>query len=99
MTTRRLTLGYRELRARLSTPVMRRGEVGRGHEFHWSILDAPLAAEDAAYDVRQTPMSLEGYARGNLLASYCHLHFGSNPALAPNFVEAARTWSGANVRQ
>jgi cobyrinic acid a,c-diamide synthase len=99
MTTRRLTLGYRELRARLSTPVMRRGEVGRGHEFHWSILDEPLAAEDAAYDVRQTPMSLEGYARGNLLASYCHLHFGSNPAMAPNFVEAARTWSGAVLRQ
>ncbi|HLZ07546.1 MAG TPA: cobyrinate a,c-diamide synthase [Chloroflexota bacterium] len=93
MTSHRLTLGYRELRARSSTPVMRQGEVGRGHEFHWSILDAPLSAEDAAYEVLQAPISREGYARGNLLASYCHLHFGSNPAMAPNFVEVARNWS------
>ncbi|HVC33527.1 MAG TPA: hypothetical protein VNL16_08460 [Chloroflexota bacterium] len=57
-----------------------------------SVLEAPLPAEDAAYDVLGAPVSFEGYARGSLLASYCHLHFGSNPALAPTFVAAAAAW-------
>ncbi|MBI2939366.1 MAG: cobyrinate a,c-diamide synthase, partial [Chloroflexi bacterium] len=89
MARRRLTLGYRELRARLDTPVLRRGETARGHEFHWSVLETPLPSEDAAYEVVAAPVPHEGYVRGNLLASYCHLHFGSNPSLAPNFVAAA----------
>ncbi|HEX5414381.1 MAG TPA: cobyrinate a,c-diamide synthase, partial [Chloroflexota bacterium] len=92
MTTKRLTLGYRELRARVDTPILRRGETARGHEFHWSTLNAPLPAEQAAYDVVAAPVPREGYSRGNLLASYCHLHFGSHPWLAPNFVEAAAAW-------
>jgi cobyrinic acid a,c-diamide synthase len=89
MTTRRLTLGYRELRARIDTPLLRAGQIARGHEFHWSVLEEPLSAADAAYEVIQ-PAVQEGFARGNVLASYCHLHFGSNPALAPSFLETAR---------
>jgi cobyrinic acid a,c-diamide synthase len=93
MTTRRLTLGYRELRARVDIPLLRAGEIARGHEFHWSVLEAPLSAADAPYDVIQQSEAQEGFARGNVLASYCHLHFGSNPALAPSFVEAAQRWA------
>jgi cobyrinic acid a,c-diamide synthase len=85
-----LTLAYRELRARVDTSLLRAGEVARGHEFHWSVLEAPLTAGDAAYDILQQSEAQEGFARGHILASYCHLHFGSNPALAPTFVEAAR---------
>ena len=92
MARRQLTLGYRELRARVDTPLLRQGEVARGHEFHWSILRDPLPADEAAYAVLSTTVSNEGYARGNLLASYCHLHFASNPALAPNFVATATRW-------
>jgi cobyrinic acid a,c-diamide synthase len=94
MASRRLTLGYRALKARTDSPLLRRGEVARGHEFHWSVLERPLPTEDAAYEVDAAPFSLEGYARGNLLASYCHLHFGSNPSLAPNFVAAAASRPG-----
>ena len=86
------TLGYRELRARTDTPILRRGETARGHEFHWSVLEVALPADHAAYDVVAAPVPREGFARGNLLASYCHLHFGSNPRLAPNFIEAAAVW-------
>lgn len=33
---------------------------------------------------------LEGYMQGNAMASYVHLHFGSNPTVAPAFVERCR---------
>jgi cobyrinic acid a,c-diamide synthase len=89
MTKRRLTLGYREVRARINTPLLRQGDVARGHEFHWSVLETPLPLETGAYDVVGAPVSVEGYACKNVLASYCHLHFGSNPAIAPAFVAAA----------
>lgn len=92
MANRRLTLGYREVRARVDTPVLRRGETARGHEFHWSVLAEPLPADTTAYDVLAAPVPREGYARGNLLASYCHLHFASNPVVAPNFIAAAIAW-------
>ncbi|HLH73509.1 MAG TPA: cobyrinate a,c-diamide synthase, partial [Chloroflexota bacterium] len=92
MVGRRLTLGYRELRARVDTPLLHRGETARGHEFHWSVLKEPPPSNTAAYDAFTAPGSGEGYARGNLLASYCHLHFASNPVLAPNFVATALRW-------
>jgi cobyrinic acid a,c-diamide synthase len=92
MTRQRLTLGYREVRARCDTPLLTRGQTARGHEFHWSVLEAPLPVERAAYDLVAAPVSHEGFADGNFLASYCHLHFGSNPAMAPGFVAAAAAW-------
>jgi cobyrinic acid a,c-diamide synthase len=34
----------------------------------------------------------EGYARGNLLAGYTHLHFASNPSVAKRFIVACRNY-------
>ena len=35
----------------------------------------------------------EGYTRDRVLGSYIHLHFGSNPQAAQNFVAACRNKS------
>lgn len=88
MQQRRPTLGYRTVRARWPTPVLAAGQSVRGHEFHWSTLDREPPAKTAPYDVLDQPGRVEGYARGSLLASYIHLHFGADPTLAPSFVQS-----------
>lgn len=87
---KRLTLGYREVRARRDTPIAQAGQRLRGHEFHWSVCEPPPEPL-AAYDVLGDTPRAEGYAAGNVLASYVHLHFASDPTLAPRFVDACAT--------
>jgi len=84
----RVTVGYRTITARRSTPLLNLGQEMVGHEFHYSELAQPIDASAAAYQVTEPEPTLEGYADGNILASYIHLHFGSDPALAAGFVAA-----------
>ncbi len=86
-----LVIGYREARAVRDTLLMRQGEVVRGHEFHYSSLDQPFSHEEAAYELG-SGKSVEGFARGNLLASYVHLPFSGFPLAAQRFVAAAHRW-------
>jgi cobyrinic acid a,c-diamide synthase len=94
MGQRWVTLGYRIARARRRTLLLPAGETVRGHEFHWSAPAEPPAEATAAYDVASAegrPLGVEGFVggpRANVLASYVHLHFGSDPRLAPAFVAA-----------
>lgn len=86
-----LVIGYREATALRDTLLTRRGEVVRGHEFHYSCLDAPLVREEAAYEFTARGQ-VEGFAQGNLLASYLHLSFSGFPPAAQRFVTAAQVW-------
>jgi cobyrinic acid a,c-diamide synthase len=93
---RQLAMGYRVVRARRDLLLLRRGEQVRGHEFHYS--DWVGHTANCAYEIasRQGEGTYrEGFARGNLLASYVHLHFAADPKLAINFVNAcagSRVW-------
>jgi len=62
----------------------------RGHVFHRSALDRPLPTETAAFQLTDPEACAEGYVRGNLVASYVHLHFGAVPDLAANWLECCR---------
>ncbi|HZU03537.1 MAG TPA: cobyrinate a,c-diamide synthase, partial [Ktedonobacteraceae bacterium] len=88
---RGLVIGYREATALRDTLLTLRGEVVRGHEFHYSCLDVPFAREEAAYQFTSRGQ-VEGFARGNLLATYLHLSFSGFPLAAQRFVSAARVW-------
>jgi len=87
-----LTLGYREVITERATLLAPAGTLLRGHEFHYSDWierpdDAPAAYR--LYD-RDAAGRREGYAAGNLLASYIHLHWGAALELAARFVAVCR---------
>ncbi len=86
-------LGYREAVTLAPSLLGPAGTTARGHEFHYSRLAAPPCGPDIrtiyALSGRSGRLDApEGYSLGNVLCSYVHLHFGSNPDLAPAFVAA-----------
>jgi cobyrinic acid a,c-diamide synthase len=66
----------------------------RGHLFHRSEIIGEPGGARCCYRVEtsQGTQTLEGYQVGNVLASYAHLHFASEPALAAAFVERCRAF-------
>ena len=85
----RPTLGYREVVALRDSPIARAGDTVRGHEFHYSVREA--AAGEAAYR-RADGAETEGVVAGpcgNVLASYLHVHFATDPRMAERLVAAA----------
>lgn len=81
MLPRRKTLGYAELTLNADTCLGRAGDTLRGHEFHYSELEAEPVGWHPAYDVayRRGERSRDGWQHGNVLASYIHLHLASRP--------------------
>lgn len=85
MTGRLRTLGYREVTTVADTPLGPAGTAFRGHEFHYSELVSTELSP--SYRTRgRGGEGVEGWARGRVLGSYVHAHFGSNPACAANLV-------------
>ena len=93
MLDKRKALGYVEVT--LQTPSLF-GDCGttiRGHEFHYSELCSdPIGVDGwhAAYQVKQNRSGKchdEGYQKGNVLASYAHLHLASRPEVLDAFIE------------
>jgi cobyrinic acid a,c-diamide synthase len=94
MRPRRLSLGYARVTTTAATALGPAGTTARGHEFHCSTLDAVPASVARVYRITDTRGGerLEGYQIGRALLSYVHLHFASNPALAPALVDACARW-------
>jgi cobyrinic acid a,c-diamide synthase len=86
-------MGYAVAETLQNSILAQRGERLRGHLFHWSKMTR--LAERAAYRILEPEEQLEGFILGpesNILASYLHLHFGSEPSLAKRFVESCVQW-------
>lgn len=85
----RVRLGYREITFIRNCILGRAGSTMRGHEFHYSEIASNISGLDAVYsvmDAHKAELPPEGFSVGSLLASYVHVHFGSNPRTARNFV-------------
>jgi cobyrinic acid a,c-diamide synthase len=90
MSKKLTALGYREVHLEQDTIIGKKGMTARGHEFHYSTLDHPISEQiQKCYQVaerKNVPAFQEGYQMNQTLGSYIHLHFGSRPELAENFV-------------
>jgi cobyrinic acid a,c-diamide synthase len=88
MTGAPVNFGYCEVTTRMPSVLGPRGTPARGHQFHYSRIKGEVAGIPL-YDVKQGQREYtEGYAYANGLASYIHLHFLSNPAIARNMLES-----------
>ena len=97
--TKKPRLGYREIVLNADCILGNTGEKFRGHEFHYSEIDEMQvrSAECGVRNEHQTDMiyavrdgqgrekGREGFRYKNTLASYAHVHFGSNPRIAERF--------------
>ncbi|MGO9451176.1 MAG: cobyrinate a,c-diamide synthase [Candidatus Binataceae bacterium] len=95
MADRLQALGYVEVETQTPTILGPSGLRFRGHQFRYSTLE-PTGGElraDRAYSVapRWGPAFPEGFAVGNVLASYVHAHWASNPHAAEGFVNSCET--------
>lgn len=89
MESRLRRLGYVEAETLHDGMFGPRGTRIRGHEFHWSHLlsmEDDVAPAFSTRSARDSACSQTGLKRGNVWASYVHVHLASNP-------EAARMWA------
>ena len=91
---KRKALGYRQVEFLADSIVGNAGGMIRGHEFHYSEIGEMPDVIARCYRVTRQGKELgaEGYQYRNCLASYIHLHFGSNPEIAPALVTACRNF-------
>ena len=94
MLPRLAALGYVEVEITRANRLFAAGRA-RGHEFHYSELerkDFGGGEIKSVYQIRKhhsDALRSEGYLYKRCLASYVHLHFGSNPEIARLLVTAA----------
>ncbi len=86
-----LTLGYREIEITSPCVLGLPGTKARGHEFHYSSLvpSGTIEYACAVADAKGQARCPDGLVRGNTVALYAHLHFGSQPGLARALVSSA----------
>lgn len=85
MTASLQSFGYKEIKTRATTFLFAKNEVLRSHEFHYSQWTPAQASFEAPYEIQDKE---DGYWSYPVLASYQHLHFGSQAAMAARFVES-----------
>jgi len=95
MLDRLRALGYRRVQLEASNLLGDRGQVIRGHEFHYSEIIGGHEEIPTTYRLHSrngVETAREGYRQRNTLGSYVHLHFGSAPEAAATFVQHCRRY-------
>ncbi|MBO8168294.1 MAG: cobyrinate a,c-diamide synthase [Thermoanaerobacteraceae bacterium] len=88
MEPRLVGMGYIKAVAQRDNILCLKGDVLRGHEFHYSRFQSEQPPNAFVfYGGRAEDGRVDGYADGNLLASYLHLNFFGHQQQARRFVE------------
>ena len=96
MLPKRKALGYVEASLQGSSLFGKKNTRLRGHEFHYSELCSdPIGVDgwQSVYKLKQNRSGkcrAEGYQKGNMLASYAHLHLASHSDAIDTFIERIR---------
>lgn len=93
MDNRFRALGYREITTTTQSLLGPAGTIVRGHEFHYSHLENTEQSPDSIYQTRdrkEQNRNCQGFLHKNVLGSYIHLHFASNPQVASYFVNSCQ---------
>jgi cobyrinic acid a,c-diamide synthase len=101
MHSRFQALGYRKVELLADGVLGPVGTVLRGHEFHYSMVEGLSESDcEPAFRVadRRGRKCLAGFRRGNVVASYVHLHFGSHPPAAVALTQSCERFA-ANRNQ
>ncbi len=93
MLNRLKSLGYVEVTLTSNSLWGENGAVLRGHEFHYSELTGPLLDDPLWTPIyrikrrRSGNIFVEGFQQNNVLASYVHLHWASQPRNVETFID------------
>jgi cobyrinic acid a,c-diamide synthase len=98
--TGRLTLGYRDAVAAVTSPLAPAGARVHGHEFHRTVIQAaeprgPGPAASAWHWRQPGGPVTEGFVQGRVHASYLHTHWNGVPGAAGRITAAAREYRQA----
>ena len=88
-------LGYREVITQKESILGAKGTKIRGHEFHYSRIYNMEPNPECIYTMTDRKAGFqaeEGFVQNRVLGSYVHLHWGSNPEVAKNFVDYCRRY-------
>ena len=93
MTTKPQALSYVISQAIEDNLILKKGEIFRGHEFHYSRVEITGKQPKFAFDVLRGSGILskkDGLMNKNALASYVHTHVAACPPFPANFTDCAR---------
>lgn len=83
-------MGYRKGVALRDNILCMKGEVLRGHEYHYSRIEPEICPEYCAFELSRRDgrgTHIDGYAGGNILATYLHTNFFGSVKMAERFLD------------
>jgi cobyrinic acid a,c-diamide synthase len=97
MTTSLVDMGYVTAEANCDNLLLEAGQEVKGHQFHYSKLvniDDNLEQAYQLFGGRGSDGRFAGIVTDNLLASYLHLHFASQPQVVDRFLKHCQEYKG-----
>jgi cobyrinic acid a,c-diamide synthase len=93
MGRRLASLGYCSARCTRETYFGPEGSLFNGHVFHWSEMTGLPSDAGRLFTVSRDSAEIgAGDIRNNVIGSWLHIHFASNPQALKGFVRAAVDW-------
>ena len=99
----KLSVGYRYIKGLTDSPIIKRNQFIRGHEFHYWQIESFLLNQNIKSNKKQekiippweikswaTEYKNEGWSDNKLHASWIHLHLPSSPEVIANFLNATQ---------